>query len=85
LLGYTLSSMLVEGTQIPTWLLHVNHQPEIGNEAYDAGAKILADFFSQELSPYLKEKDLEPRGRDIIECCLQGGTLADYLKLIETT
>lgn len=82
LLGYTLSSMLVEGTQVSQWFLQVETQPEVGEEAYDAGANILADFFMQELRPYLQEKDLDETGRRIIQCCLDGGTIDDYVALI---
>lgn len=82
LLGHTLESMLVEGTQITQWLLHVDLQPEVGTEGYDAGAKMLQEFFREELSPYLEEDDLEPVGREIIECCLEGGELSDYERLI---
>ena len=35
----------VEGYQIPRWFLQVDTQPEVGEEAYDKGAKILSDFF----------------------------------------
>ncbi len=82
LLGYTLASMLVEGTQIPQWLLQANNQPEIGDEAYDQGAEILREFFRKELSLYVKQSDLDGVGREIIDCCFQGGTLDDYLRLI---
>jgi hypothetical protein len=78
LLGHTLSSMLVEGTQIPPWLLEVNLQREVSEETYDKGGEILADFFRRELSPYLEETDLDPLGKDIITCCLDGGTLEQY-------
>ena len=84
LLGMTLASMLVEGQQINPWFLQVELQTEVGIAGYDAGAKLLADFFRQELSPYLEEDDLDPLGRQIIECCNSGGELADYQKLLGT-
>lgn len=82
LLGYAMFSMQIEGIQIPRWFLQTNTQPEIGEEGYDAGAKILTDFFHRELRPYLDERNLDPIGRAIIYCCLDGGSLEDYIKLI---
>jgi len=85
LLGNAVFSMELEGVQIPHWFLEVNTQPEVGDAAYDAGAKILFDFFVQELTPYTKESDLDPLGREIIDCCLSGGKVSDFEKLIPTT
>lgn len=77
LLGYTLQSMQVEGTIIPTWLLRVEEQSEVGPAGYDAGAAILQDFFAAELRQFL-QPCLDDLGRRIIDCCLGGGSLADY-------
>lgn len=82
LLGYAVSSMHVEGTQIPQWLLEVDSQPEVGEDGYDAGAAMLTAFFRRELEPYLAQVDLDPLGRQIIACCLDGGTLEEYLRLL---
>mgnify|MGYP000170983447 CR=1 FL=1 len=82
LLGYAISSMHVEGSQIPNWLLEVDTQTEVGKEGYDAGAAILKAFFRRELEPYLAESDLDPLGRKIVECCLSDGSLDDYLRLL---
>lgn len=82
LLGYTLSQLLVEGRQVPTWLLHVDLQPEVGEEAYDQGAKILHDFFCEHVQEFAHEKDLLPLGKQIIHTCLEGGSLQDYKKYI---
>ena len=81
LLGYSLNSMKIDGNVIPKELLQVNLQPEIGNEGYDFGAQILNDFFKKQLTQFLTD-DLDPLGRKIIECCLNDGSLEDYLKLI---
>lgn len=51
-----------------------------GIDGYDAGAKILTDFFKDQIKQYLTD-DLDPLGRQIIECCLHDGTLDDYLAL----
>lgn len=77
LLGYTLKSVHVEGQNVGHWFLEVESQPEVGEEGYDAGAEILRRFFHQQISSFL-EQDLNPKGRDMIQCCLDGGTLDDY-------
>lgn len=81
LLGYAMRSMQIEGTMTPHWLLELDTQPEVGEAGYDQGAKILYEFFRQELVRFLEE-DLNPLGRRIIECCMDGGTLPDYERLI---
>lgn len=81
LLGYTPGSILVEGRTIGAWFFEVDQQPEVGPEAYDAGSTILADYFKRELKDFLCP-DLLPVGRQIIDCCLSGGTLADYENLL---
>ncbi len=81
LLGYSLGSLRVDGMHVPKVLLRTELQPEIGIEGYDKGAAILGDFFKQELKKYLSP-DLNPLGREIIECCLNDGTIEDYTKLI---
>jgi len=83
LLGYSMKSMMFEGQTIEDWFLRVDKQPEVGVAAYDAGAKILTDFFHQQLQTFLIP-DLMPEGKKIIECCLSGGTLDDYLSFINT-
>jgi hypothetical protein len=80
LLGYALRTMVIEGTNVPHWLLEVEHQPEVGVEGYDKGAEILYGFFQRELPKFLEE-DLDREARRIIECCLDGGTLEDYVAL----
>ena len=81
LLGYRLHQLQVEGRMVTNYLTKVEIQPEVGEEAYDAGARMLYDFFRK----YLKEfqsKDLLPLGQRIIECCLDEGTVKDYEALI---
>ncbi|MBI9017844.1 MAG: DUF4914 family protein [Phycisphaerae bacterium] len=82
LMGYALNTMQIEGTQMPEWLLRPEKQRQVGEEAYDKGAKILQDFFVKELQNFLSE-DLDPLGRKIIECCLNNGTVADYENLMD--
>lgn len=82
LLGYSFFSLQVEGRMIPRWFLQVNTQPEVGNEGYDAGARQLTEFFHEQLREY-QGPDLDPRGQRIIECCLNGGTLQDYVEVLK--
>ena len=42
---------------------------------------MLRDFFRHHLRPFLVP-DLDPLGRQIIECCMDGGSVADYEALI---
>jgi len=81
LLGYALKSLMIEGQTITNWFLRVDRQPEVGEEAYDQGAGILTDFFHRQLQKFL-EPDLDPLGRRIIECCLDGGSVEDYRDLL---
>jgi hypothetical protein len=81
LLGYALDSMKIDGTLIPKGLLQVEHQPEVGTEGYDAGAKILVQFFKDEARKYLS-RDLTQLGRRIIDVLLNDGGLQDYYDLI---
>ncbi len=84
LLGYAMKSMMVEGQTIESCFLRVEKQPEVGIEAYDAGAEILTQFFYKQLKPFLTP-DLMPEGRNIIECCLAGGSVEDYNALIKSS
>ena len=82
LLGYALRTIELEGQTIGHGFLQVESQPEVGTEAYDRGAKILTDFFRRELEQFL-EPDLLPEGRRAIECFLSGGSLEDYVALLD--
>ncbi|MGB0415231.1 MAG: DUF4914 family protein [Coraliomargarita sp.] len=81
LLGWSPDSIMVEGRQIGSWFFQVEKQPEVGEAAYDAGATILTEFFHSELANF-NSPDLRPLGKEIIECCLNGGSAADYDKLL---
>lgn len=81
LLGYALESLKVDGSFLPKSFLQVHRQPEVGKQGYDAGTKILSDFFKKELQKFLTP-DLNPLGKKIIECCLNDGSVDDYIELI---
>jgi hypothetical protein len=81
LLGYALNRLVVEGQVFDQSFLKVEHQ--IGEAAYDAGAKILADYFKAELTQFL-DGALDLLGQKIVDCCLSGGSLDDYSAFIES-
>ncbi|MDA3874028.1 MAG: DUF4914 family protein [Kiritimatiellae bacterium] len=81
LLGWSPSSIVVEGRPIGSWFFNVENQPEVGQEAYDKGAAILREFFLKELENF-KDPDLLPLGKEIIDCCLSNGSIEDYAGLI---
>jgi len=82
LLGHTLGSIMMEGSTIGNWFFEVENQPEVGPAAYDQGAAILTEFFHRELKAFLGS-DLLPGGQRIIECCLDGGNVDDYQRLLD--
>ncbi|MFI3230945.1 MAG: DUF4914 family protein [bacterium] len=81
ILGYVPESIKIDGMVIPKGFLKVNSQVEVGNEAYDVGAKILTDFFKKELSKY-DTPDLNPLGREIIKACLEDAKIERYYSFI---
>ncbi len=80
LFGYALDEMKLDGQFIRQTFLRPETQSKLGTEGYDAGAKILTDFFKEQIREFLTD-ELDPLGRAIIECCLNDGTLDDYLAL----
>ena len=81
LLGLTPNQVLVEGRHVPPFLFDVERQPEVGEEGFDRGASALVGLFERELPRYLQD-DLLALGRQIIECCLDGGSHEDYAGFI---
>lgn len=81
LLGYELNYLTIEGSKIPSRFLQVHRQTEVGTDGYDAGAKMLFDFFKKELQPYLTP-ELSPVGKRIIDACMSGATVEDYNAII---
>jgi hypothetical protein len=81
LLGYELNYLTIEGAKIPSRFLQVYKQDEMGKAGYDEGAAKLYDFFKEELAQYLTP-ELNPVGREIIEACLRGATVAEYEELL---
>ena len=77
LLGYALESVKVDGTYLPKGMLQTNLQYEVGDAGFDAGNKMLFQFFKQELKKFNNSK-LNPLGKQLIEVCLDKGSAADY-------
>jgi len=83
LLGHTLKSLELDQETIPTYLLNVSLQPEVGEKGFSEGAKLLTEFFKKELEQYLTP-DLNPIGRKIIECFRNDGTMEELNKCFES-
>lgn len=81
ILGYTLDSLKVDGQYVRRAFLQPERQQEVGHDGYDKGAQILLDFFKKEASQF-NTPELDPLGRQIIECLLRDAPLQDYLDLI---
>lgn len=81
LLGFGLDSLKIDGQYIRKAFLQPQTQGEVGLEGYDAGAKILTEFFEQELSKFNSD-ELDPLGRQIIELFFKGATAWDYMDII---
>ena len=80
LFGYALNDLKLDGQYVRQTFLRPETQSKLGEKGYDAGAKILTDFFKNEIRQFLTD-DLDPLGQQIIQCCLNDGTLEDYLAL----
>lgn len=82
LLGYELERLVVEGHSFAKEFLNPAYQGDVGWDAFNAGAKILNDYFASELEQY-RTDNLDPLGKKIIDCYLAGGATADFEKLVE--
>ena len=81
LLGYVLKNIELPDVMVPREFVEVDLQPEVGEEAYLEGARILNDFFKKELEQYLVP-ELDPLGREIIEAFMRGASVEEYKKLL---
>lgn len=77
ILGYTPKQLKVENVIIPEFLLRVETQPEITEDVYQEGYKMLYDFFLSQAKRFLKP-NLSNLGKRIIECLLDNGTVEDF-------
>jgi hypothetical protein len=77
LLGYELNYLTIEGAKIPSRFLQVHRQTDVGEAGYDAGAKMLTEFFRKELTKFITP-DLMPLGKEIIDACISGASVHEY-------
>lgn len=80
LFGYSLDEMKIDGQYIRLSWLRPELQSRVGEDGYDNCARILTDFFKEELQEFLVP-ELDPLGRQIIELCLNDAPLEEYVKL----
>lgn len=80
LLGEVKETLIVEGQTIGKWFMDISQQPEVGEAAYDHGARVLTEFFHAQVREFLVD-DLRPLGRQIIEACLAGASVEEYKRL----
>ena len=80
LFGYSLDEMKIDGQYVRQTFLRPELQSKLGFEGFDAGTKILTDFFKEQLPQFLTDA-LDPVGRQIIELCLNDAPLEDYLAI----
>lgn len=78
LFGYSLDEMKIDGQYVRQTFLRPELQSKLGFEGYDAGSKILTDFFKKQIREFMTD-ELDPIGRHIIELCLNDAGLEDYL------
>jgi len=83
ILGYEINYLTIEGAKIPSRFLKVYRQPEVGEQGYDAGYKILLEFFKNEVRKY-DQPGISPLGRKIIEACLNDACVEEYSTFIES-
>ena len=81
ILGFGVENIKINGQFIRNIFLKPELQVEMGEEGYDKGAKILLDFFKSELRQYDFDQ-FDPLAKKIVECCLNDGSLQDYLDFI---
>jgi hypothetical protein len=82
LLGYDVTEMTVNGVRLPSEMLQVWRQPEVGPAGYDAGAEILKSVFERELTTYLHARKFNPIGKQIIEAVLRGASVEELAAII---
>ena len=83
MLGYELNYLTIEGAKIPSRFLQVHRQTEVGMEGYEAGSKILLDFFRKELEKF-QSPELSDTGKKIIDIFMRGGNVDDYNSILPT-
>ncbi len=80
LFGYSLDEMKLDGQYVRRTFLRPELQSWLGFEGFDAGAKIITDFFKEQLQQFMTD-ELDPLGRQIIELVMNDAPLEDYVEL----
>ena len=80
LFGFSLEEMKIDGQYVRQTFLRPELQSKLGLEGYDAGAKILTDFFKEQIAQFNTD-ELDPIGKQIIELCMNDAPLEEYLKI----
>lgn len=80
LFGYSMDEMKIDGQYIRQSFLRPELQSKLGFDGYDAGARILTDFFKEQLKQFMTD-ELDPLGKQIIELVMRDAPLGDYLAL----
>ena len=80
LFGYSMDEMKIDGQYIRQSFLRPEYQSKLGFDGYDAGARILTDFFKEQLQQFMTD-ELDPLGRQIIELVMKDAPLEKYLEL----
>ena len=78
ILGYINLAMRVEGVHIPAMFLRTWVQPEVGQEAYDAGGEMLMSYFRRELDDIRTDPILDPLGKQILDVLFDAGHQGQY-------
>lgn len=79
--GYALKRLRIDGHNIPKGMLQTNYQTNVGDEAYDAGAKLLTDFFKSELEKFNTDA-LDPLGKKIIDAYMNDASVKEFEELL---
>lgn len=85
LLGYAMKEINFEGQHFGKKFLRVETQPEVGEAAYDEGAKQLIEFFKKELEIYRNNPELDELGRNIIELFFNDATVDEFDALMQSS
>ena len=80
LFGYSLEEMKIDGQYIRQTFLRPELQSRLGEKGYDEGAKILTDYFKEQLAEFDVE-ELSPLGHQIIQLVMSDAPLEEYLLL----
>jgi hypothetical protein len=62
-------------------MLNVYEQLEVGEEGYDAGARILVDFFKEQLQQF-RTPELSELGQRIIDLAMDDASLQEYAEIL---